>query len=202
MNSKKGGKQLKRFIVLLISILVIAVLNACSSKTSLDLTDKEVSIIKDKEKTGAMTLQQGKQAGKEVVATSLYYTFSIKNKGSKKIGRAIPSEPSEALKVKIEPNKKLLTVSKEVMGFNIFNPTEYNNSGLGYGHSFVGVIEPNSEGKFIIYYELGINEETKEVFHTPPKEQLEKLRDNALDATLIVLSGNEEIARFDLSKKE
>lgn len=202
MNSKKGGKQLKRFIVLLISILVIAVLNACSSKTSLDLTDKEVSIIKDKEKTGSMTLQQGEQAGKEVVATSLYYTFSIKNKGSKKIGRAIPSKPSEALKVKIEPNKKLLTVSKEVMGFNIFNPTDYNNSGLGYGHSFDGVIEPNSEGKFIVYYELGINEETKEVFHTPPKEQLEKLRDNALDATLIVLSGNEEIARFDLSKKE
>lgn len=190
---------MKRFIVLLISILVIAVLYACSSKTSLDLTDKEAAIIKDKEKTGSMILQQGEQAGKTAVATSLYYTFSIKNKGNKKIGR---ETQSEALNVKIEPNKKLLTVSKEVMGFNIFNPTDYNNSGLGYGHSFDGVVKPDSEGEFTLYYELGIDEETKEVFHTPSKEQLEKLRDNALEATLIVFSGKEEIARFDLSKKE
>ncbi|MGX2959655.1 hypothetical protein JNUCC23_10385 [Peribacillus sp. JNUCC 23] len=63
---------MKRYIVLLTSLLIIAVLSACSSKTSLGLIDKEADIIKDKEKTGSTILQQGEKAGQEVVATSLY----------------------------------------------------------------------------------------------------------------------------------
>ena len=196
---KNGGKQLKRFIVLLTLISVIAILSACSSKTSLELTDKEVDIVNDKERLGSMILQIGEKAGQEVVPISLYYTFSIKNEGSKKVG-----DEAENLMVKIEPNEKLLSVSKEVMGFNIFSPTEFLDKGvgLGYGHSFNGVLEPNTEGQYILHYNLGINEETTEAFLAPSKEQLDKLKENALEATLIVLLGNEEIARFDLSKKE
>lgn len=188
---------MKRFIVLLSLISVIAILSACSSKTSLELTDKEVDIINDKDKTGSMILQQGEKAGKEVVPTALYYTFTIKNEGSKKIG-----DTTEPLIVKIEPNEKLLTVSKEVMGFNIFNPKEYDNSGLGYGTSYGSILEPNTEGQYILHYDLGINEETTEALLVPSKEQLEKLKNNALEATLIVLLGNKEITRFDLSKTE
>lgn len=187
---------MKRFIVLLTLISVIAILSACSSKTSLELTNKEVNIINDKER-GAWVLQQGEKAGQEVVPTELYYTFTIKNVGSKKIGSEV-----ENLMVKLEPNEKLLTVSKEVMGFNIFNPTEHNGTGLGYGYSFNGTIEPNTEGEFILHYDLGIDEETTEAPLTPPKEQLEKLENNALEATLIVLLNNEEITRFDLSNSE
>ena len=118
---------MKRFIVLLTVISVIAILTACSSEPSLEITNKKVEIINDKDKTGGMILQQGENAGKEVVPTALYYTFTIKNEGSKKLGDA-----TKPLAVKIEPNEKLLTVSKEVMGFNIFNPKEFDNSGLGY----------------------------------------------------------------------
>lgn len=185
---------MKRFIVLLTLISVIAILTACSSEPSLELINKKVDIINDKGKTGAMILQQGEKAGKEVVPTALYYTFTIKNEGSKK---------TKPLIVKIEPNEKLLSVSKEVMGFNIFNPEEYNNSGLGYGGSTYGtILEPNTEGKFILHYDLGVDEETTEALLVPSKEQLKKLEDNALEATLIVLLDNEEIARFDLNKKE
>lgn len=189
---------MKRFIVLLTLISVIAILTACSSEPSLELTNKKVEIINDKGKTGAMILQQGEKAGKEVVPTTLYYTFTIKNEGSKKIG-----DTTKPFTVKIEPNEKLLTVSKEVMGFNIFNPKEYDNSGLGYGSSSGGgILEPNTEGQFILHYNLGVDEETTEALPVPSKEQLEKLRNHALDATLIVLLDNEEIARFDLNKKE
>lgn len=187
---------MKRFILILTIISALSVFSACSAKTSLKLIDTEVDIINDPERTGSINLQQGEKAGQEVIATSLYYTFVIKNEGSKKIG-----DTTKDLTVKIEPNEKLLTATKEVMGFNIFNPTEYNGSGLGYGQSFHGVLEPNEEGQYILYYELGINEETTEVLLAPPKEQLDKLINNALEATLIVLLDNEEIARFDLSNK-
>ena len=207
-KEKIGVGQLKRFIVLLSLISVIAVLSACSTKTSLELIEPEVDIINDKERTGSMTLQQGEKAGQEVVPTSLYYTFTIKNEGNKKIGNTTESvkekigNTTEGLKVKIEPNEKLLTVSNEVMGFNIFNPTEYENSGLGYGQTSIGVLEPNGEVQYVFIYELGINEETTEALLAPSKEQLDKLKTNAMEATLIVSFNDEEIARFDLSKKE
>lgn len=144
-----------------------------------------------------MTLQQGEKAGQEGVPTSLYYNFTIKYEGNKKI-----SNTNKGLKFKIEPNEKLLSVSNEIMSFNIFNPTEYNNSGLGYGQTSNYVLEPNGDGRYELVYELGINEVTTEAPLAPSKEQLDKLKTIAMDATLIVSFNNEEIARFDLSKQE
>ncbi len=40
----------------------------------------------DKSKTGSTILQEGENAGKEVVPTALYYTFVIKNVGYRKVG--------------------------------------------------------------------------------------------------------------------
>jgi hypothetical protein len=188
---------LKRFIVLLTLLSVIAILSACSSKSSLELTDKEVEIIHDKERLFSMTLQAGEKAGQEVTPVTLYYSFSLKNEGSKKVGDEV-----ENFNVKIEPNEKLLAVSKEVMGFNIFSPEEYIDKGVGVGtgHSFTGILEPNTEGQYIFEYYLGVNEKTEEFFPAPSKEQLNKLKENAFEATLIVLVGNEELTRFDLSR--
>ncbi|MBY0121575.1 hypothetical protein [Bacillus sp. S/N-304-OC-R1] len=188
---------MKRFIAILTLISVIAILTACSSESSLELTNKKVEITNDKGRLGSMILQQGEKAGTEAVPTALYYTFSIKNVGSKKIGDEV-----ESLKLKIEPSEKLATVSEEVMGFNIFNPEGYNETGLGYGHTFSSILGPNEEGEFTLHYDLGIDVETTEALFVPTKEQLEKLEDNALEANLIVMLGDEEIARFDLSEKE
>ena len=108
----------------------------------------------------------------------------------------------KVLKARIEPHEKLITASKEAMGFNIFEPEEDEGSGLGNGTSFVSILEGNETGEFIIFYDLGVEEETAEVHHVPPKEQLNQLHKNALEATLIISLGKEEIARFDLSKKD
>lgn len=73
---------------------------------------------------------------------------------------------------------------------------------MGYGQSAIDVLEPNDKGQYELIYKLGINEETMEAPLAPSKEQLDKLKTNALEATLIVSFDNEEIAHFDLSKNE
>lgn len=73
------------------------------NKTSLELIETEVDIINDKDITGSMTLQQGEKVGQEVVPTSLYYTFTVKHEGDKKIAKT-----TEGLTFKIEPNEKII----------------------------------------------------------------------------------------------
>ena len=63
-------------------------------------------------------------------------------------------------------------------------------------------LKPGDERKFSFRYTLGLSEENTQVLLiTPPDELLIKLKDYALDATLVVLVADKEIARFDLNKK-
>lgn len=190
---------MKRFIMFLGLILLLSLLPACSSKPSLELINSSVSIINDKDKTGAIGITQGDKKGQEIVPTALYYEFMIKNVGNKKIG----DTGNKGLQVKIAPNKKLEVISKEIVGINIFIPSSYVGTGLGNGSSFTSILKPGEEGKFILYYDLGVREASPEVpLMAPSKEKLEELKDNALDASLIVLLEDTEIARFDLTKKQ
>jgi hypothetical protein len=163
-----------------------------------ELVNTNVDIINDKDKLGAIGITEGDKKGQELVPTALYYEFTIKNTGNKKIGGI----GNKGLEIKIEPNDHLVASSKEVIGFNIFNPSEYDESGLGYGLTFASILEPDQEGKYTLHYNLGVSEENTQVpFLVPSKEQLKKLNDNALDARLIVLLEDKEIARFDLRNK-
>lgn len=153
----------------------------------------------DKNETGSTILQEGENAGKEVIPTSLYYTFVIKNVGNKKVGEV---SKGVGLKVRIEPAEKLVTASNEVMGFNIFEPADYDGSGLGFGYSYTAVIEEKETGEFTTYYDLGVEVKTEEVLPVPLVDKIEHLKENALETTLIVSLGKEEITRFDLSKKK
>ncbi len=165
-----------------------------------------VDIVNDKDRVGAIGITEGDKKGQELVPTALYYEFTIKNIGNKKIGDAankgLDMKAGEGLDIKIEPNDNLVASSKEIIGFNIFNPSDYNESGLGYGSNYHSVLEPDEEGKYTLHYELGVSEENPNVpILVPSKDQLEKLKNNALDATLIVLLEGKEIARFELQKK-
>lgn len=189
---------MKRYIMVLGLILLFTLLTACSSKPSLELVNSKVDIVNDKSKVGAIGITEGDKKGQEVVPTTLYYVFIIKNNGNQKIGRI----SDKGLKIKIKPHDKLVATSKKVVGFNIFNPSEYEGTGVGYGSSYEGVIQPKKNGKFTLLFELGVDEENPQVpIRVPSKEKLKKLMDNALDATLIVLLDDKEIARFDLKNK-
>ena len=69
---------------IILLLVVISILSACSADPSLELVSAEADIVNDKSKTDSTILQEGNKAGKEVVITSLYYTFSIRNSGNEK----------------------------------------------------------------------------------------------------------------------
>ena len=189
---------MKRIIILLSFISLLTLLTACSSKPSIELVNASVDIVNDIDRVGAIGITEGDKKGQELVPTALYYEFTIKNIGIKKIG----DTANKVLKIKIEPNVNLVSSSRDIIGFNIFNPSEYAESGMGYGHTFDSAPKLNQEGKFTLHYDLGVSEENPNVrFLVPSKEQLKKLNDNALDATLIVFFEDKEIARFDLKNK-
>jgi hypothetical protein len=85
------------------------------------------------------------------------------------------------------------------MGFNLFNEEEREQARLGMGETNVPVLEPNEEGEYTLTFDLGALEENPEIRLAASQEQLEKLKRNALDATLVIYIAEEEAARFDLN---
>ncbi|MFF3022485.1 hypothetical protein ACFVRR_07455 [Gottfriedia sp. NPDC057948] len=188
---------MKWYTTLLSITLLLVLLTACSSKPSLDLVSKKVEIVKDKKYVGSTILTEGDKKGQEVIPAALLYEFKIKNNGNRQIGGTADT----TLKVKFVPSKKLATISKDIMGFNLFNPSSYYGTGLGYGVQFDGGIKSNKIGKYILTFDLGVTEETSQIpVRVPSTDKLEKLKENALEGTLIVTSGGKEIANFKLKK--
>ncbi|WP_318508770.1 hypothetical protein [Bacillus sp. T3] len=191
---------------LLTSIFIILLLlSGCSSKPSLELVSASVEIRDDR--SGGIGITSGEKEGEVIKPISLSYDFVLKNTSKKTLGKAEKPnkqtyEYDDGIKVYIEPNEKLKAISKEIMGVNIFSFDEEGRqiAELGIGKTGVPIIEPNQEGKYTFDLILGANEENPELRVVPSSEQLEKLKQNAMDATLIVTIEDEEIARFDLSK--
>jgi hypothetical protein len=186
----------KRYFLLgLFSLMLL--LSACSAAPSLELVKASADIITDESKLGAVVITRGERKGEKMVPTALYYEFIIKNSGNKKIG----GYGEKGLEIKIEPSEQLASVSKDVIGFNIFKADNYYDTGLGYGHTFSSVLKPDQEGKFTLHYELGVKEENPEVsLLLPSEERLKQLESHAFNAFLIVTLDNEEIARFNLNE--
>ncbi|MCY9140220.1 hypothetical protein AB9M93_13430 [Peribacillus frigoritolerans] len=177
---------------------VLFFLNACSSNPSLELVDAKVDIVKDKNLLGAIGITEGEKKGDELIPTALVYEFTIKNTGNKTAGI---EEVDKGIEIKIEPKDKLKAMSEDVMGFNIYNPEDYNGSGVGFGHSFFSVLKPDEKGEYTLNYDLGVSEKNSQVpLLVPSKEELEKLKEYAFDAFLVITIENEEIARIDLNK--
>ncbi|MDQ0882137.1 hypothetical protein [Peribacillus sp. V2I11] len=177
---------------------VLFFLSACSSNPSLELVDANVDIVKDKSLLGSIGITEGERKGDELIPTALFYEFTIKNTGNKTVGI---EEVDKGIELKIEPKDKLKSVSEDVIGFNIYNPDDYDGSGVGFGHSFLSVLKPDEKGEYTLNYDLGVSEENSQVpLLVPSKEKLDELREYAFDAFLIVTIENQEIARFDLNK--
>lgn len=179
--------------------IILLLLTGCSSKPSLELISSTVEIKEDQSEGNGIT--SAEKNNEFIQPLSLSYHFILKNTGKKALGKMekINNETFEfddGIKVYIVPSEKLAAVSKEVMGFIIFD--EENNAGIG--KTSMPVLEPNQEGEYTLNFYLGALEEYPEIMLAPSAEQLDKLKKIAMDATLIVVIENEEIARFDLSK--
>ncbi|AOH57449.1 hypothetical protein ABE28_024180 (plasmid) [Peribacillus muralis] len=130
---------MRKWFVLFISLFfVLSFLSGCSAKPSLELVDAEVDIVKDKNLVGAIGITEGEKKGEELIPTALIYAFTIKNNGNEPVGSI--EEADKGIELKIEPKSKLKSVSKDVIGFNIYNPDDYNESGVGFGQSQLSII--------------------------------------------------------------
>lgn len=199
---------MKRYFSLVVLVLIMLSISGCSSEPNVELVSYSVSIVNDKSITGSMVVTEGEKKGKELVPTALVYEFAIKNNGNKKIDlkkdkktKENPDLYMQGNKIKIEPNEKLKNASQEIIGINIFEPSSYKNSGLGYKEASL-ILKSGEEKTFVLYYELGVNEESPyTLFITPPEDKLTELESNALDACLVLIVDDAEIARFDLNKQ-
>ncbi|MCM3567701.1 hypothetical protein [Neobacillus mesonae] len=189
---------MNRFFMLFSFVIFSAILTSCSSTPSLELIKSKADIVTDKNIGGAIGITEGDMKGQELVPTTLYYEFTIKNTGNQNVG----TSNNKGIEVKIEPSQHLVNTSEEIVGFNIFTPSSYNETGLGYGSSFDPVIPPNKIGHYTLTFDLGVSEDNPQVpIKVPPKEKLEKLKNAALDASLIITVDGKEITRFNLREE-
>ncbi|MGE7667184.1 hypothetical protein ACQKMN_15890 [Ureibacillus composti] len=182
---------------------VLILLSGCSSKPSLDLVSSTVDF-----RSGEGMLEEmgitSELKEEIIVPNTLSYNFVLKNTGEKTLGGAEKLnetfEYNDGIRIYIEPNEKLKEVSEEIIGVNIFS-----FDGEGRQIAKLGTVEtsvpikPNQEGVYTLHFNLGSLEGNPEIRIAPSSEQLEKLKEHAMDATLIVFVEGEEIASFDLS---
>lgn len=50
-----------------------------------------------------------------------------------------------------------------MIGFNIYNPDDYYDSGVGFGHTLTLILMSDQESEYTLYYELGVSEANDEV---------------------------------------
>ncbi|KMY50183.1 hypothetical protein [Peribacillus loiseleuriae] len=197
------GKGMSKFVVSISTVLIL--LTGCSAKPSLELMGASVEIRDDR--LGGTEIMSGESKGEIIQPVSLSYDFVLKNIGKSTLGSAEKMntetyEFEDGIKIVIKPNKELQDVSKEVMGFNILNEEKREQAHLGIVKQISSILEPNQEGEYSLNFELGALEDNPELKKAPSQEQLDKLKRSALDATLVILVEDEEIARFDLNNLE
>lgn len=162
-----------------------------ASDLSLKLEKYNVRVVTDQSISGSIEVTEGDEKGKELVPTVLFYEFTIRNEGRKTI-----SGSENDLQMKIVPSDNLKKVSKETVGIDIFEP----DSDLGYGQSIEGnLFNSNEDCKFTLEFDLS-KESPPGTLITPSEEDLQKLLDNASDASFIITYKDQEAARFDLNK--
>ncbi|WP_078553814.1 hypothetical protein [Bacillus alkalicellulosilyticus] len=178
-------------IFLSLSILIILLIG-CASQDPLELTKATVEE-RDENVSGP----------NEIQLKSLNYEFVLKNNSKKTIGgmeklREDSYSYEDGIELSIEPSEKLVKILEETIGFNFFE--DNGQGGLGRGTATNPFIDPNQIGVYNFHFDLGAIEVNDEIQLAPTQEEMDRLVENALEATLVVRVENEEIARFDLTK--
>ena len=188
---------MRKFLFVISIFVALFFLSACSSQPSLELVDAKVDIVKNKGLLGSIGITEGERKGEELIPTALYYKFTIKNTDHKSIG----APGDKGIELKIEPKEKLKSVSEDVVGFNIYNPEDYDSSGVGFGQTYIRVLKSDQKGEYTLHYDLGVSEANSQVpLLVPSKEKLDELEKHSFNAFLVVTIDNQEIARFDLDE--
>jgi predicted small lipoprotein YifL len=186
------GMDMEKYISVLFCFLMLLFITACSKTEPLELVKADVNITNDESLLGAIIVPEGEKKGQKIVPTALYYKFIIKNTSNQAI---LSYDPEKEFKIYIEPSKELLAVVKDTIGSNIY---DVDTNRLGVGHS-IPEIPAKGENEINLNYTLGAEKESSELPPLPSMEKLEKLRQNALKGTLVIIQGEKEVARLKLN---
>jgi hypothetical protein len=191
---------MKKFSLSLFIAFLVFIISACSNTEyvnnveHLKLQKTEVRLTDDKKIVGEMIVPDKKNKSKRIVPTELYYTFTIENTSN----NIMALSDLDKTKLRIEPDKELVSAVKEAIGSNIYN---MDNSKLGFGMS-IGEILSKGTSKFTLNYTLGAKQKNNELPLLPTEEKLKKLQANALKGTLIISQDGKDIAKFRLDSSQ
>ncbi|PGK52192.1 hypothetical protein CN918_30845 [Priestia megaterium] len=186
---------MKRFTYLLLGIVVLFTLSACSSPKEQNdapftITKAKVFITHDKSLLGSTGAKDDNGKEKQIVSNALYYKLDIKNNQKENLHLS----GNDEIDLRLIPDDSLKNTSKDIVGVNIFSP---NNKVYAKG---ISIQDFNSakKGKIEFFYEVGATEENNEIPLSPSKAELEKLKKEARHGILVIYRNNKEIARYDL----
>ncbi|MFD0081001.1 hypothetical protein [Priestia megaterium] len=191
---------MKKFSLSLFIAFLVFIISACSNTEyvnnveHLKLQKTEVRLTDDKKIVGEMIVPDKKNKSKRIVPTELYYTFTIENTSN----NIMALSDLDKTKLRIEPDKELVSAVKEAIGSNIY---DMDNSKLGFGMS-IGEIPSKGTSKFTLNYTLGAKQKNNELPLLPTEEKLKKLQANALKGTLITSQDGKDIAKFRLDSSQ
>ncbi|MED3854611.1 hypothetical protein P4607_25090 [Priestia megaterium] len=191
---------MKKFSLSLFIAFLVFIISACSNTQyvnnveHLKLQKTEVRLTDDKKIVGEMIVPDKKNKSKRIVPTELYYTFTMENTSN----NIMALSDLDKTKLRIEPDKELVSAVKEAIGSNIYN---MDNSKLGFGMS-IGEILSKGTSKFTLNYTLGAKQKNNELPLLPTEEKLKKLQANALKGTLIISQDGKDIAKFRLDSSQ
>src|SRR6478752_3594878 len=140
---------MKKFSLSLFIAFLVFIISACSNTEyvnnveHLKLQKTEVRLTDDKKIVGEMIVPDKKNKSKRIVPTELYYTFTIENTSN----NIMALSDLDKTKLRIEPDKELVSAVKEAIGSNIY---DMDNSKLGFGMS-IGEIPSKGTSKFTLY---------------------------------------------------
>ncbi|MGG1072380.1 hypothetical protein ABE178_21405 [Priestia megaterium] len=191
---------MKKFSLSLFIAFLVFIISACSNTEyvnnveHLKLQKTEVRLTDDKKIVGEMIVPDKKNKSKRIVPTELYYTFTMENTSN----NIMALSDLDKTKLRIEPDKELVSAVKEAIGSNIYN---MDNNKLGIGTS-IGEIPSKGTSKFTLSYTLGAKQKNNELPLLPAEEKLKKLQANALKGTLIISQDDKDIAEFRLDSRQ
>lgn len=188
-------------IVLILALLLM--LTGCFDDASLELIDSEVNINEFSGSQLAITEEDGGELSGSIV--SLQYTFVLKNTGIRAIGDMDKYSFADqrylnGISIKLIPEKSLKQAASEITGINFYAERERKAINLPLRRMVEPELVPNQIGDYTLEYVLGTSEVTPRLPAVSAESALEELRRHAMEATLVVYEGGQEVARFTLSE--
>ena len=179
-------------------LLILMLISGCSKEpSSIELISSYSEISDDS--FDPMLSMDKEYKGEDFQLISLNYYFTLLNLSDETLG-SMDINPKtyrafDGIELSLEPNKKFKRVLQDVLGIDCLVEK------YGIARSGISMIEAGKEEEYIIYFVLGANKENPEYKLAPSQEQLDKLKRNSMEATLIVSIGDDnEIARFNLNR--